>query len=145
MSSHRFGPMETGRDMSAEVLLWPPTSLYDASLEPMVCRHAHNLPATEEWRSSSRLGNSGVANKRKVAGYTHSLAATIPVHRSLYWPKTTADEREKSVATISSHSFLFWAHRGISTPRRKDIVSSTVAVGGHLPAFPFLCRFPGTP
>ena len=44
--------METGRDMPAGVLLWPPKSPYDASLEPMVCRHAHNLPATEEWRSS---------------------------------------------------------------------------------------------
>ena len=75
MSSHRFGPMETGRDMSAVVLLWPPKSLYDASLEPMVCRHAHNLPARRK-ALFSRLGD--VANKGMVTG---TLLHWLPLYQ----------------------------------------------------------------
>ena len=76
--------METGRDMSAGVLLWPPKSPYDASLEPMVCKHAHNLPAKEEWRSSVDWVKE-MWPKKKVAEYTLLQAATIRVHRRLYW------------------------------------------------------------
>ena len=145
MSSHRFGPMETGRDMSAMVLLRPPKSLHDASLEPMVCRHAHNLPAKEEWRSSVDGVTEVWQTKRRLLDTLIHKALLYGCAEVSIGKQTTEDEREKSVASVKPHSFLFWAHRSISFPRSKEIVSPIEAVRGHLPAFPFLCRFPGTP